>query len=171
MGLKYKEGTDLRPINRLFGSAGRLVLGGALAVLVIGVAGYLAFGWEWTHAFGLAGENQSHTSYMSIPITLARLTGLDPDPVRIAALVLYAVALAFLLRRTWRGGDWVRAAAWAALGLLLATSWLLPWYLVWALPLAAVSRDRTLAAPHSSPSPPTNWAPASRSSAFALLLE
>ena len=30
------------------------------------------------------------------------------------------------------------------LGLLLATSWLLPWYLIWALPLAALSRDRTL---------------------------
>jgi hypothetical protein len=38
----------------------------------------------------------------------------------------------------------VRAAAWAAAGLLLATSWLLPWYLIWALPLAALSRDRPL---------------------------
>jgi hypothetical protein len=81
---------------------------------------------------------------MSIPVTLARLTGLDADPVRTAALVLYAAALVFLLRRTWRGGDWVRDAGWAALGLLLATSWLLPWYLVWPLPLAAISRDRPL---------------------------
>ena len=30
------------------------------------------------------------------------------------------------------------------LGLLLATSWLLPWYLIWLLPLAAISRDRPL---------------------------
>ena len=29
--------------------------------------------------FGLAGENQGRTSHMSIPITFARLTGLDPD--------------------------------------------------------------------------------------------
>jgi cytochrome c biogenesis protein CcdA len=49
-----------------------------------------------------------------------------------------------LLAWTWHGGDWVRAAAWAGFGLLLATAWLLPWYLVWALPLAAVSRDRAL---------------------------
>ena len=82
---------------------------------------------------------------MSIPITVARLTGLDPDAVRSPPLVLFA-------RRssptsslwTWRGGDWVRAAAWAALGLLLATAWLLPWYLIWPLPLAAISRDRPL---------------------------
>ena len=47
---------------------------------------------------------------------------------------------------TWRGGDWVRAAGWAGLGLLLATSYLTPWYAIWALPLAAVARDRLLVA-------------------------
>ena len=43
-----------------------------------------------------------------------------------------------------RGGDWVRAAAWASLGLLLASAWLLPWYIIWALPFAALSRDNPL---------------------------
>jgi hypothetical protein len=95
-------------------------------------------------AFGLAGENQGRTSHLSLPITFARLTGLDPDPVRVAALVLFAVFVAYLLAWTWRGGDWVRAAAWTALALLVATSWLLPWYLIWLLPLAAISRDRPL---------------------------
>ncbi len=123
----------------------RFVVGGVLAAAVVGVAAQLAFGWDWTHAFGLAGENQDRTSYMSIPVTFARLAGLDSDPVRAAALVLYALALAGLLAWTWRGGDWVRAAGWAGFGLLLATSWLLPWYLVWPLPLAAVARDRPLA--------------------------
>jgi Glycosyltransferase family 87 len=122
----------------------RFVVGALAAVAGIGVAAWLAFGWDWTHAFGLAGENQSRTSHMSIPVTFARLTGLDAGPVRTGALVLYAAAFAALLAWTWRGGDWVRAAAWAAFGLLLATSWLLPWYLIWALPLAAVSRDRLL---------------------------
>jgi hypothetical protein len=123
----------------------RLLLGGAAAALALAGAAWLAFGWDWTHAFGLAGENQSRTSHMSIPVTFARLSGLDAGAVRAAALVLYGAAFLALLAWTWRGGDWVRAAAWAAFGLLLATSWLLPWYLVWALPLAAVSRDRTLA--------------------------
>jgi len=40
--------------------------------------------------------------------------------------------------------DWLRAAAWASFALLLATAWLLPWYLIWALPLVALSRDRPL---------------------------
>ena len=81
---------------------------------------------------------------MSVPITFARLTGADPEIARIAALSIYGALFALLLAWTWRGGDWVRAAAWAGAGLLLATAWLLPWYLIWALPLAALSRDRPL---------------------------
>jgi hypothetical protein len=125
-------------------SKGPFLAGALGAALAIGVAAYLGFGWDWLDAFGLAGENQGRTSYMSIPITFARLTGLDPAAARVAALVLYGVAALSLLAWTARGGDWVRAAAWAGFGLLLATSWLLPWYLIWALPLVAVSRDRTL---------------------------
>lgn len=140
----YVRHSDKRNSGTRARAVVRLLAGAAAAALAIGLAAYLAFGWDWLGAFGLAGENQGRTSHLSIPITLARLTGLDPDAVRVAALLLYAAALAHLLAWTWRGGDWVRAAAWAGFGLLLATSWLLPWYLVWALPLAAVSRDRTL---------------------------
>jgi len=122
----------------------RLLAGAVAAAVAIAVAACLAFGWSWLDAFGLAGENQGRTSHLSLPITFARLTGFDADAVRTAALLLYAAALAYLLAWTWRGGDWVRAAAWAGFGLLLATSWLLPWYLVWPLPLVAVSRDRPL---------------------------
>jgi hypothetical protein len=122
----------------------RLLAGALGAGAAISIAAYLAFGWDWLNSFGLAGENQDRTSYMSIPITTARLTGLDPGAVRLAAAILFAVAVAYLLVWTWRGGDWVRAAAWTALALILATAWLLPWYLIWLLPLAAISRDRPL---------------------------
>jgi Glycosyltransferase family 87 len=122
----------------------RTVLGVLAAVLPIAFGAYLAFGWDWLHGFGLAGENQSRTSHMGIPITLARLTGLDADGVRLAAAILFAALVAYLLTWTWRGGDWVRASAWAGFALLLATAWLLPWYLIWPLPLVAISRDRAL---------------------------
>jgi alpha-1,6-mannosyltransferase len=140
----------LRPTGRFRPNGGRirpvrrLVAGALAAAAVVGVAAWFAFGWDWLGAFGLAGENQGRTSYMSLPATTARLAGLDLGAVRVAALVLYAALVGWLLAWTWRGGDWVRAAGWAALGLLLASSWLLPWYLVWAVPLAAISRDRPL---------------------------
>jgi Glycosyltransferase family 87 len=124
--------------------AARLVAGATVGMVVVGVAAYAAFGWHWLDAIGLAGENQHRASHMSIPITFARLTGLDPTAIRAAALVLYAALFIYLLIRTWRGMDWLRAAAWASFLLLLATAWLLPWYLIWALPLVALSRDRPL---------------------------
>jgi hypothetical protein len=135
----------LRKPRSPFGAAtGRFLLGAGGAALALGLAAYAAFGWSWLDALGLAGENQHRTTHMSIPITVARLTGLDPTAVRVAALALYVVTFLYLLARTWRGADWLRMAAWASLALLLATAWLLPWYLIWALPLVALSRDRPL---------------------------
>jgi hypothetical protein len=136
-GLKRPNSGRLRPV-------GRLLVGGGLAVLVGGWVAFLGFGWHWLDALSLAGENQSLTSHLSIPITTARLTGLDPDPIRAAFLALYLSLVAYLLIWTYRGGDWLRATAWATTGLLLATAWLLPWYLLWPLPAAALSRDRVL---------------------------
>jgi alpha-1,6-mannosyltransferase len=137
MGLKRDYTSRYRPI-------GRMLLGGGAAALAIGVAAYAAFGWHWLDVLGLAGESQSRSSHLSIPSTTARLTGLDPTVVRAAALTFYATLFIYLLAQTWRGHDWLRCAAWASIGLLLATSWLLPWYLIWALPLVALSRDRPL---------------------------
>jgi hypothetical protein len=46
----------------------------------------------------------------------------------------------------WRGQmDWIDGAAWAMLAMLVASSSLLPWYVAWLLPLAALGRDRRLA--------------------------
>jgi alpha-1,6-mannosyltransferase len=122
----------------------RFLLGALAALALVALGAYIAFGWNWLHALALAGENQGRTSHMSIPITTARLTGLDPDWVRGGLLALYAILVGYLLAWTHRGGDWLRATAWAITGLLLATAWLLPWYLLWPLPTAALSRDRAV---------------------------
>jgi len=140
MGLKVSYLSTFRPIGR----GGRLLLGAGGAALLLGLAAFAAFDWHWLDAIGLAGENQHRTSHLSIPITLARLTGLNATAVRAAALIAYAALFIYLLIRTWRGADWLRCAAWASFALLLATAWLLPWYLIWTLPLVALSRDRPL---------------------------
>ena len=54
---------------------------------------------------------------------------------------------AALLWRTWRRReDWLDCAAWATVALLVCTSWLLAWYIVWLVPLAALGRSRWLPA-------------------------
>ncbi len=123
---------------------GRMLLGLMLELAVIGVVAYAAFGWHWLDGIELAGSHQQKTSHLSIPTTFARLTGLDPTAVRAAAFGLFAAVFIYLLAWTWRGNDWLRAAAWASFALLVATAWLLPWYLIWTLPLVALSRDRPL---------------------------
>jgi hypothetical protein len=123
---------------------GRLLAAAAMSALAVAAASLLAFGSSAIDAVGLVGENQATTSRYSVPSTLSRIFGVGVDPVRVAALALYGVGFVWLLRRTWRGGDWLEAAGWAALGLLLASGWLLPWYLVWLLPFAALSRSAPL---------------------------
>jgi hypothetical protein len=134
---KVENGLTSRP-------AARLLAGAVVAALAIGVAAYAAFGWHWLHTVELLGRHEHKSTHMSAPSTLARLTGLDETAIRATALALFAIAFLYLLWRTWRGADWLRCAAWASFALLLATAWLLPWYLIWTLPLVALSRDRPL---------------------------
>jgi hypothetical protein len=46
----------------------------------------------------------------------------------------------------WRTRDSLTAAGWASVALLLTLSWVLPWYVLWVLPMAALSRSRALRA-------------------------
>ncbi len=123
---------------------GRLLIALAAAALAIAGATLLLFGSGASEALGVASGNQANVSRWSVPATLARLGGVDVDVVRAVLGALYALALIGLLAWVARGGDWIRAAGWAAFGLLVASAYMVPWYLIWLLPLAAIARDRPL---------------------------
>ncbi len=125
---------------------GRLLAGIAAAAALIGAIALAAFGSAALEALSVAGNNQSRVSRWSVPATLARGTGLDVDLLRTILGAAYALSVLGLLAWVARGADWVRAAGWAALGLLVASAYMVPWYLIWLLPLAAISRDRLLIA-------------------------
>jgi hypothetical protein len=82
-----------------------------------------------------------------VPRAVSRMLG-EPtlhEGVRLAGgvvLVVAVVALLVLVAR--RVLDWVTGAGWAMLALLVTTAWLLPWYGVWLMPLAALSHSRLL---------------------------
>src|SRR5208283_4985288 len=125
------------------------VMGAAgLSLAALGALGVIGFG---AHALGFldaVGEQQQLVATHSIPAETARLVGLTGTPTwwRHLFVGLFVVVLAGMLWRTARGADWRVAAGWTTLALLLSTAWLLPWYAIWLLPLAAVSRDRSLRA-------------------------
>ena len=125
-----------------------LATGALIAVAAIAAIALLAFG---THALGFLSEvreQQHKVAIYSVPNQLGELLGLGGVTAGIRALAAAGLAgtIAVALRCTWRGGDWIAAAGWATFALLVSTAWLLPWYVTWLLPLAAVSGDRRLRA-------------------------
>jgi alpha-1,6-mannosyltransferase len=125
-----------------------VVLAAALSLALLAAIGLIGFG---SHALGFisaVSEQQQLVATHSIPAESARLVGLHGTPSwwRHDFIAAFAVVLAYALWRTSRGSDWRVAAGWTTLALLLSTAWLLPWYAIWPLPLAAVSGDRRLRA-------------------------
>jgi Glycosyltransferase family 87 len=132
---------------------GRFLAGAVGVVVAVGAGAFAAFGWKALEAFVLIGQNQERTTRWSVPQKLAdglgAITGGDPDSIvhftRGALALLLALVLAGLLRHAWLHRSdpraWVLAAGWATFAVLGATAWLVPWYAVWLLPFAAVSRS------------------------------
>jgi alpha-1,6-mannosyltransferase len=119
-------------------------LGGAAAVLALAVA---AFGQEALGFVSQIREQQRFVADESVPGRVASLLGFDTLPAGLRLLfgLAFAATFAGLLWATWRGRiDWLTAAGWATFALLLSTAWLVPWYVVWLLPLAAVARNPRL---------------------------
>ncbi len=123
----------------------RLLAGIVVAAVALAAVTFAVFGSSGFDPL-VNLESQRRLSYHGIPATVARITGIASEGVRAAFVVGYGALFAWLVVWTLRGGDWVRAAGWATLGLLVASSSLTPWYLIWALPLVALSRDRVLVA-------------------------
>lgn len=120
------------------------MLAGAAALLALAVA---AFGHEALRFVAQIREQQQFVASESVPGRLSSLLGYDTLPgwLRLLFGLAFAASLVALLWATWRGRiDWLTAAGWATLALLLSTAWLVPWYVVWLLPLAAVARDPRL---------------------------
>ena len=124
----------------------------ATTVLAIAAIGLIGFGTHALDALGLLNSNQGRSSRLSLPYKTSELLGwllpggrLDyRDAVRAVYAAGFAAVAGVTLWRTWRGADPIRMAAWATLAVLLASAWLVPWYLLWLLPLVAVAGDRRL---------------------------
>lgn len=127
--------------NRALGSFAAAL---AVASGAVGAAALALYGTSAVEAVDVLGGSQDRISRWSAPATLSRILGVDLDLVRAVAIVVFAVVFVGWMVRVVRGADPVRGAGWTAVALLLATAYMTPWYLVWALPLVAVSRDRAL---------------------------
>jgi hypothetical protein len=115
-------------------------LGFALAAGVLAGLALWRYGFGWVGAVVPLAENATKQAVYSIPHRFSDLTGLPEGAAAGLFAGVYAIAFAWLARTAWRG----RARLGLAAGLLLVcTPWLVPWYAVWAVPLAAIEEDRS----------------------------
>jgi hypothetical protein len=123
-----------------------LAAGAGIGGVLLAALSLSQFGTGSFNMLGTVIKSQSEGS-LSIPGVISSLG--SPTVGHVAGFVLagaFAIACCWLLRRVWRGQtDWVDGAGWAMLAMLVASSSLLPWYVAWLLPLAALGRDRRLA--------------------------
>ncbi|HEX8743089.1 MAG TPA: glycosyltransferase 87 family protein [Thermoleophilaceae bacterium] len=135
----------------LFLLAGARRRGQALRGAALAAAAMLAlaagFGPDVLRLLEAIRDQQDDVALFSFPNQLGTWLGLGgmTDGIRAVALAALIATLAVSLRAAWRRRlPWFEAAGWATAALLVTSAWLLPWYLVWLLPLAAVSADRRL---------------------------
>jgi alpha-1,6-mannosyltransferase len=133
--------------QRKFGRRRDIAIGAAIATAFVAALGFAVFGTGPLHVLATLQKGQSEGDWHSIPGFISTRLGLS-EAGHITGLFLagvFAVALAWLLRRVWRGElDWIDGAGWATVVLLLTASALLPWYVAWLIPLAALASDRRL---------------------------
>lgn len=151
-GIKMTAGIIL-PFALAAGGPGRrrsrrdLILGAAVAAAMVASLSFVFFGTGSLEMIKTINRSQSEGDWQTLPGFLSTALHLWT----VARIVGYSLAAAFcgvsvwLVHRVWHGTmDWIDAAGWATLTMLIASSSLLPWYVGWLLPLAAVGHDRRL---------------------------
>jgi hypothetical protein len=109
----------------------------AAAALLVAVVASIRYGAHWLGVLSPVANQLHSTSSLGLPYWGDKL-GFPERYARDGLLVAFALFYVWLLWEAWRGRARLGLAA---CGLLLATSWLQPWYAVWAVPLAAVEED------------------------------
>ncbi|HEY2769655.1 MAG TPA: glycosyltransferase family 87 protein [Solirubrobacteraceae bacterium] len=116
-----------------------VLVGAAAAAVPLGIM-YLAL-------FGLSLPNLADQSTLLTPWAIPNLVGLilhvgggTPTMLRLANVAV-VVCVALLLRRRQ---NWLEGTGWSTLALIASLAWLVPWYVVWLLPLAALATSYRL---------------------------
>jgi hypothetical protein len=111
----------------------RIVAGAVLAAIPLAVITIALFGFTIPN---LQDQSTLLTDF-SVPNIVGDLIGAGggtPALLRVANIALVITVLYFLRRK----GDWLSGAGWSTLALVLSLAWLVPWYVIWVLPLAAL---------------------------------
>jgi hypothetical protein len=120
----------------------QVLLGMVAAGVLVGVASLVAFG---LHIPDLSTQSRLVTS-ISVPNLLGLALGSGGETETLHKLLSGVLVLSVLgcCVYAWRKRDSLTSSGWATVALLVTLGWVLPWYILWLLPLAALSRSRRL---------------------------
>jgi hypothetical protein len=124
-----------------------ILVGAGVAGAALSAFAFALFGTGPLHLPATIENVQTNGNWQSIPGLIVTHLGLDNAGIPVALILgaLFALVVGWLLWRVWNGQlDWIAGAGWAAVALLVSAASLLPWYVAWLIPLAALGRDRRL---------------------------
>ena len=128
----------LRSPRRVIG----VLIGMALAAIVLATVSFVAFG---SYIPDLTTQAKLVTA-VGLPNLLGLALGQGGETTTlhsVLSLVLVASVLGASLW-AWRRREWITPAGWATVALVVTLSWVLPWYVLWMLPLAALGRSKLM---------------------------
>jgi hypothetical protein len=111
----------------------QVLIGAALAAVPLAALSVALFGLSLPN---LAQQSSLLTDF-AVPNVigyLLHLGGGTPTLLRIATVCVVLV----VAHQFFRNRDWLSGAGWSTLALIASLAWLVPWYVVWLLPLAAL---------------------------------
>jgi alpha-1,6-mannosyltransferase len=124
-----------------------IVVGAVVVAALVMAVSFALFGTGPLHLPATIHTSQSEGDWHSIPGFISSRVGLGTvgHITGIVLAVACVAAICWLVRRVWRRElDWIDGAAWATVAMLITASSLLPWYMAWLMPLAALGSDRRL---------------------------
>ena len=117
----------------------QLLIGAALAAVPLLVLDLALFGLSIPN---LSDQSTLLTDF-SFPNLFGLLIGVGGGTPGLLKLANVALVL-FVAYQVYRRREWLSSAGWSTLALILSLAWLVPWYVVWLLPLAALGTSLRL---------------------------
>ncbi|HTU28713.1 MAG TPA: glycosyltransferase 87 family protein [Solirubrobacteraceae bacterium] len=133
--------------TRLGGHQWRMLGGAALVLLGVAVISTVLFGAGPLHLLHTLEVIQSNGGRQSVPGFIAWGLGFGwlSHGVVIGLQAIDVLTFVWLIVAVRKHKiDWITATGWAVVALLVTSTFLLPWYVVWLLPFAALSDSRAL---------------------------
>jgi alpha-1,6-mannosyltransferase len=124
-----------------------ILIGAGTALALVSALSFALFGSGTLQVLGTVKQVQSEGDWHSIPGLIGTWAGLGAvgQPAGLILATVFAAFSCWLLWRVWHGElDWIAAAGWSTVALLVTAASLLPWYVAWLIPLAALGRDPRL---------------------------